>query len=376
MKYLLINTDYPAFLDDLYAQQPGLDQAPYARQLQARCDTLFGLSDFYPRHLTSLGHEVWEIHANNVPMQRAWFREHGLKMPRLTLSESWWSRLERRFRPVMPPLKQWMQKCLAMQIEHFQPDVILNHGTTDVRPEFLGRYRKPGRLIVLQHAANTLPQDWRWTAYDLVISSFQPTLDWFQAQGVAGTFLPLAFEPAVLQKTARRPATMPISFIGSLQPIHQSRVEWLETICRHFDVQVFTPDADRLSSDSPIRRHCHPAIFGQAMFQTLSDSQITLNHHGSIPPFANNMRLYEATGIGTMLITDWKPNLPELFDPQREVLAYRSNEECLSLIQRMLDHPDERQTIAAAGQQRTLKDHTYAQRLTQIDRIIRQRLNR
>ena len=32
-----------------------------------------------------------------------------------------------------------------------------------------------------------------------------------------------------------------------------------------------------------------------------------------MPAHANNLRLYEATGVGAMLLTDWKPDLAELF---------------------------------------------------------------
>jgi spore maturation protein CgeB len=36
-----------------------------------------------------------------------------------------------------------------------------------------------------------------------------------------------------------------------------------------------------------------------------------------------------------------------------------------------LGHETERQRIAAAGQKRTLRDHTYVQRAAQLDEIIR-----
>jgi len=41
------------------------------------------------------------------------------------------------------------------------------------------------------------------------------------------------------------------------------------------------------------------------------------------------------------------------------VVAYRSAEECLELIQYYLDHPHEREAIARAGRAHTLRAHTY-----------------
>jgi spore maturation protein CgeB len=83
------------------------------------------------------------------------------------------------------------------------------------------------------------------------------------------------------------------------------------------------------------------------------------------------MRLFEATGVGTCLLTDWKENLVELFEPDSEVLTYRSAEECVEKVKFILEHEDQRHTIAAAGQKRTLRQHTFKNRMAQIDEIIK-----
>ena len=106
--------------------------------------------------------------------------------------------------------------------------------------------------------------------------------------------------------------------------------------------------------------------WGREMFEILDRSKITLNHHGDIFPYANNMRLFEATGVGTLLITDWKDNLGEMFVPDKEVLAYRTPEECAELIRYYLAHENERLAVARAGQARTLRDHTYYQRTQEL----------
>ena len=50
-----------------------------------------------------------------------------------------------------------------------------------------------------------------------------------------------------------------------------------------------------------------PALFGQEMLQRLSNYQIALNYHNKhTGDFACNMRLFEATGLGCCLITDYK----------------------------------------------------------------------
>src|SRR6476646_2902327 len=78
MKFLIINTDYPAFLTSLYDQNPGLAERSFDEQMSVRNASLFGVADFYSRALRKQGHEAWDIHANNQMMQSAWAREHNV----------------------------------------------------------------------------------------------------------------------------------------------------------------------------------------------------------------------------------------------------------------------------------------------------------
>ena len=78
------------------------------------------------------------------------------------------------------------------------------------------------------------------------------------------------------------------------------------------------------------------------------------------------MRLFEATGAGAFLLTDFKDNLETLFAPDREVAVWRSNDDCLDAIGRALGNDKGRAEIARAGQARTMVQHTYRHRTTEI----------
>jgi spore maturation protein CgeB len=115
-----------------------------------------------------------------------------------------------------------------------------------------------------------------------------------------------------------------------------------------------------------------PAVYGLEMFQTLRDSRVTFNNHIDLSAAsASNMRLFESTGVGTCLLTDRKPNLPSLFEPDREVVAYGSTEECVEKVRWLLEHEAEREEIARAGQARVLREHTFAHRAPRLDALIR-----
>lgn len=101
------------------------------------------------------------------------------------------------------------------------------------------------------------------------------------------------------------------------------------------------------------------------MFKILAQSKIVINRHTQkiekhyASKYANNMRLYEATGMGALLITDFKESFGDLFEVGKEVEIYHSLEELSEKINYYSQHDKEREKIAQAGQKRTLKDHTY-----------------
>ena len=86
------------------------------------------------------------------------------------------------------------------------------------------------------------------------------------------------------------------------------------------------------------------------------------------------MRLYEATGVGSLLVTDAKQNLAELFEPASEVVTYRDADELVERVRHYLANEDERRAVAAAGQARTLRDHTYAVRMPELAPMLEARL--
>jgi hypothetical protein len=114
-----------------------------------------------------------------------------------------------------------------------------------------------------------------------------------------------------------------------------------------------------------------PAIYGLDMYQTLLESELTLNIHANSSPFyASNMRLFETTGVGTCLLTDWKQNITDLFEPDFEVVTYKSSSECIEKVKWLLANPLEARKIGKDGQNRTLSEHTFDRRSVQLDEII------
>jgi spore maturation protein CgeB len=128
--------------------------------------------------------------------------------------------------------------------------------------------------------------------------------------------------------------------------------------------------------DARIVAVAQPPLFGLDMFQQLQRTRVSLNTHIDISvSHASNMRLYEATGVGSCLLTDWKSNLGELFEDGVEVVSYKSADECIEKVDYLLANEDARRAIATAGQRRTLRDHSFDNRAVQLDQIIQSALS-
>jgi spore maturation protein CgeB len=387
MRFLIVNTDYGAFLRQLYSQHSTLETAPYKEQMRARTESLFGVADFYSRNLRRLGHEACDVYANNEFMQRAWAREHGLPAEEARPSERVTYQMLKRARgvaantplrhlkPVLRPLlhvldsqQAWLYDILSAQISHYKPDVLLNQNI-GLASQFFQEAKPYTRLLVGQHAS-VVPKGQDLSVYDLMISSLPNLVDYFAQQGVPSKLHRLGFEPAVLQRLGEVKKSRLVSFVGSVFPAHASRRQWLEYVCQRTGVEVWG-QANGLPQDSSVI-NCHQGTaWGLEMYRILRGSHMTLNHHIDVAEnYANNMRLYEATGVGTLLVTDWKENLHEMFDPGSEVVAYRSPQECVELIEHYANHGDEREAIARRGQQRTLRDHTYYERMQELVDIV------
>lgn len=84
-----------------------------------------------------------------------------------------------------------------------------------------------------------------------------------------------------------------------------------------------------------------------------------------------NQRVFDCPAAGGFLITDAQSALETLFDVKREVVRYHSTEECVELLRWFRSRPAARREIAAAARRRILGEHTYAHRLKQIERLLR-----
>jgi spore maturation protein CgeB len=119
-----------------------------------------------------------------------------------------------------------------------------------------------------------------------------------------------------------------------------------------------------------IQQNNNGGVFGMDMYQLLYDNLIQLNIHGDGTQQAGNIRLYEATGVGTLLLTDWKENINEIFIPDEEVIVFKDQNEALKKAAYYLRNEKEAKEISMNGQKRTISNYSAEKRIEQFIRVI------
>lgn len=354
MRILIVDTCYPAFLAHHYASTPGLERRSYAEQRRALMDTFFGTADSYSHFLGELGHEAEEIVVDCEPLQQAWAKEHGMR--------SWWRR-RRRDRPSP-------EAIVAAQVEAFQPDVLYLQHLNALDADLL-RSLGRGRLLAGQIASD-MPPERQVRAFDLILTSFPHYVPRFRELGIPSEYLELAFDPRVLERLGPLSPRYGAVFVGNLgRRQHARGNDLLERAAERVPIEFWGYLLGDRPPESPFVRRYHGEAWGLDMYRVLGESRIAVNRHIDVAEDnANNMRLYEATGVGTLLLTDAKRNLGDLFEVGKEVVAYRDEDELVEAIEHYLAHEDERAAIAAAGQRRTLEQHDFAPRMRELAEIL------
>ena len=378
MRVLVVDTYYPAFLTEHYRRRPELAGRSFDEQRHALMERCFGTSDAYSWHFRERGHDSIDVIANCEPLQLRWADERSRRRGAL-------SRLGSALpgRGGVVARRTLLRRIALDQIAEFDPNVVYLQDLWFFRGDDLDRLRRAGRLVVGQ-IASRIPPERTLRRFDLLLTSFPHFVERFRAQGVDSEYLKIAFDTRVVDHLRTNgidvdpaaPREHDVVFVGGLDPnVHGRAIGLLERAIEDTNLEVWGYGVDALPQASAIRARYHGEAWGLAMYEVLARSRIALNRHIDLAEgYANNMRLYEATGVGALLMTEASPNLADLFTPGTEVVAYEDEDDLIEQIRHYLAHDDERRIVAAAGQARTLREHTYADRVAELATMLEARL--
>lgn len=200
--------------------------------------------------------------------------------------------------------------------------------------------------------------------FDFVFTNAWGSVADYQQRGVNAYWLPTACDRHVHHPgNVRSEWLCDVGFAGDWSPL---REQWLTHMAKDYDVKVFGPWRKKLAKDSPLHACLVDGFFSpEVMVDMFASSKIVLNIHTWYGKWSHgtNPRLFEAAGCGAAQAVDWRDELPQLFDCEKELLTYHDLDDLHSKLAPFLCDTTKREQAGILAQQRAYTEHTYQQRM-------------
>ena len=151
-------------------------------------------------------------------------------------------------------------------------------------------------------------------------------------------------------------------YIGSHIAVVERR-ETLNALAEHFHVDLYTQ-----SDTSELKNvHIHGSVRTlDEMPKVFNLSRINLNMSMRSIESGLPLRCFDILGCGGFLMTNYQPELEDMFVIGRDLEAYSSLDELIDKCAYYLSHENERAAIARSGYERVCNSHTHFHRLKEM----------
>jgi spore maturation protein CgeB len=380
MNILFLDTIYPSVLDEggyLDRPKPG---DVYRNLVETLDGEKFSAGSMYMPGLIGQNHKAQVIYVNARKAQELWVNKFRLASKN-AFSWIYWQAISR-----IPVFGPWIHnrsekvKVVLSQISQIRPDVVFCLNINFLNNRLVKRIKSMGAVVVGQ-IASPLPPASFYRSYDHIFSAHPGQVEHFKSQGVSSSWLPLAFDldqRDFFDKTGWPERTRDVTFVGTFGRHQRNTGPLLSAIAKEIpSLQIFTLSKEKKLKRFGLTKFLRGKAWGAEMYKIFAESKIVINRHGAVADgFSVNFRMFEATGMGALLVTEKGKNTSDLFEPGREILTYNSIDDAVQVIKNALADFDRYQSIALAGQHRTLTEHTYEKRSKEIDGVLRELLEK
>jgi spore maturation protein CgeB len=256
--------------------------------------------------------------------------------------------------------------------ETFHPDLVLSIKGEAVKPRTIEWIKdKLGAKTALWY-----PDDPRFfnslvkhiaPSYDHIFTASEKAIDMYKEIGCEKVhFLPFACEPTVHKRLIPSGEEsisndLDVVFVGIYTRRRGKLIKALEKA--GIKVEVYGPYWRYFKRSNNV----HDGVYGPEMVKVFNLAKMVLNIHMEDDlPYKVNMRTFEATGCGALLLTDYAYGMEEMFRVNEELVTYADEDELLELAKYYLHAEGEREAIGKKAQEKAYSKHTYEKRITEL----------
>ena len=384
MKIAFLSSIYPAHAEKIYLENPKLFQKSSDEQIE-----------FIRWHALS-SFVRWNELLENQGFQTSGF---NLNLPEVALA---WAK-ENNFET---KASDNILEIGLERIRQFKPDIVfslapLNYLKNNFLNELIGSLSKKPKLIAWYGANAGEEEIFRY--FDLTLSNSKHLVNSLKKKDIQADFLQHSFDPIVLDKIKiPKERINRGAFFGNLELTadFRKRTNFLEKVSiktrlldvhatvkvptfterfKYFGIKsryLTSKKINPIISTNRLSKWADPKIlppspwnlskkfirgikepcYGKSMLESLASYDFAINYHNKhTGNYACNMRLFESTGLGCTLLTDYKNDLNDYFEIGTEILSYKSADEACEKIEYLYKNPSLSRKISYAGQKKCLE---------------------
>lgn len=255
--------------------------------------------------------------------------------------------------------KNWQKDILAAQIESFQPDVIYT-GNHILFNKQMKEYLPKAKLYALWNAS-PMQEMVDLSHFDVGISFNSIYHEHLQKRGIKNVeYNSFYINPEIKSRleAMNLPQDIDIAFVGRYAPMFKDRNKFLydvyDAFKKEYNIQYYLLTSKRLRGLIPLipwrlLKAYNKPVFLEEMFKIFNRSKIVLNSHSNITgECKGNMRVYEALGSGSFMLSDYGV-YPEHLEDGNDFVTYKNNKDMIEKIDYYLKTDKEREEIALNG---------------------------
>lgn len=310
------------------------------------------MNEYVPRTLESMGHKtvVFNSGVYNI-----------------------YPRLLKKYFPRQSFLN-FMDKKTLGAVEKYKPDVFLALYGTNHSIELINKVKARGIPAIcwwLNDPFQFARSIEMAAHFDFYFTNSRGILDEYHKKGINNVeYLPVGIYPPVHRRLPDASPKYDVTFAGDWGHV---REEILSALAGDFNVSIFGPWKKKLKSGSALSGCVQGGKFftPEEMVRIFNQSKVVLNIHSWLGRFSYgvNPRLFEACGCGSFQVCDFKEEIPDLYEEDKEIVLYRNLDELKEKLRYYLDNKDKRAEVSDNAYSRARRQHTYRQRLEQMLKV-------
>jgi hypothetical protein len=322
----------------------------------------YALESFYKRHLQEQSHEVIIFSGSD-------YFHHYYQVSVLN---------KIKFRLGISSIHKNINNELIRELERYSPNVLLVFKGMELYPETINAIQKTGIYTVNYNPDHPFIFHGRGSGnknviksipfYNLHISySLEIKEEMEDIYNVICDWLPFGFEPSNIAFSTENEEIKRLCFIGFADKQRTDIINQL--INAEIPVDVYGPNWNNFLNPSQYLQ-IFPAVYNDAFDKTAIKYRVQLNLFRPHNDNSHNMRSFEMTGIGCIMLAPDSKEHRLFFEDKKEVFLFNSSEELIRLAKEILALSFNDCIIIRNSVLKKSHQYSYAHRAQQLVNII------